>query len=324
MVRKIRIGILGCANIAKRMVIPNVLNSGLYELVAISSRSKEKADEFASLFNCESIIGYECLLRRPDIELVYIPLPIGLHYEWIMKALSHGKHVFAEKSISSNYKEVSEIIKLADSKELLVFENFMFPFHSQYRFVKDKINSNAIGEIKLLRSSFGFPIFDSESNFRYSKHLGGGALLDAGAYTIMASQFMLGSKQEVVGAYLTNENREVDFQGSVLLRNQDGIVSQLAFGFDNFYQNSIELWGNKGKITIERAFTPGPEFTPKIIMEQHGLKSEFSLSPDNHCMNILKKIYNCILGADYKFMYDTILNQSNLLTRVMELAKVEL
>ena len=77
---KIRIGVMGCAAIAQRSVIPAIIElNKLFELVAVASRTREKAEQYASLFNCEVVVGYEELLKRQDIDAIYMPLPTGLH-----------------------------------------------------------------------------------------------------------------------------------------------------------------------------------------------------------------------------------------------------
>lgn len=322
MSKKIRLGVLGCADIANRLVIPNFIQTGLFELVALASRTADKAELFAKKFSCEPVTGYDNLLLRNDIEAVYIPLPTNLHFDYIIKALQSEKHVFAEKSLAFDFAQTSAIITLAREKKLCVFENFMFIFHSQFDFVKQHINNGSIGDIRLLRSSFGFPPFNAETNIRYKKQLAGGALLDAGAYTIMAAHFLLGQNQQVLGASLEQHTIwDVDFQGSALLKNEKGIISQLAFGFDNFYQNNIELWGSKGKIIIERAFTAGPGFIPKVIVEIHNKRTEYTLEADNHFQKIQQRFAECILGGQYDFLFDQILCQSNLLSQIRTLAK---
>lgn len=101
--KKIRIGVMGCADIAQRLVIPAIQQLGeKFKLVGVASRTADKARSFADRFACESIEGYNTLVLRDDIDAVYIPLPTGLHKEWIIKALEHGKHVYAEKSIAMN------------------------------------------------------------------------------------------------------------------------------------------------------------------------------------------------------------------------------
>lgn len=314
---KIKIGVLGCANIAERMMIPAILNSEHFELVAVASRTEDKGRKFALQFQCDFVVGYDKLLEL-DIDAVYIPLPTGLHYEWIMKSLKAGKHVIAEKSIATNLQEVEDIIELAKIKRLCVHENFMFQYHSQIDFVKVKLAE--IRKLKLFRSSFGFPKFSERSNFRYNKKLGGGVLLDAGAYTIKASQLFLGLEQEVDFAYLNNEGNEVDFQGSVILRNKDNIISQLAFGFDNFYQNKIELWGHSGKITMNRAFTAGPGFMPTILLEKQGVTAEYQLPVDNHFIKSVAIFAKNIKENNF-IEHEKILKQAILLDKVKRYGK---
>lgn len=321
MTNKINIGIMGCADVANRLVIPNILLSDKFNIVAIASRTIEKANELAIKFSCDAIVGYENLLLKDNVDAVYIPLPTGLHYEWIIKSLQAGKHVLAEKSIACDYNEVDEIIQLARKYQLCVFENFMFPFHSQFEFVREMIAKKIIGEMQLLRSSFGFPIVNAATNIRYKKEIGGGSLLDAGAYTLMGSQYFLGFKQEVLSSSLEYQGQEVDFQGSVMLKNRQGIVSQLAFGFNNYYQNNIEIWGTKGKLTMERAYTSAPGFKPKVIIETQNNKEVYELPADNHFVNILKKFYDCILNKKFDYQYEQILNQSRLLTQVINQSK---
>ena len=111
--KKIRIGVMGCAAIAKKSVIPAILAlPEQFELVAIASRTSEKAEEFAALFGCEAVTGYDYLLQL-DIDAVYIPLPTGLHEEWINKALLAGKHVYAEKSIASSFDSAKSMVENA-------------------------------------------------------------------------------------------------------------------------------------------------------------------------------------------------------------------
>ena len=127
---KIKIGVLGCASIAKRSVIPAIKNlSCKFELVAVASRSIDKAEVFASDFNCEAIEGYNNIINLNKIDALYIPLPTGLHKEWVNKALLAGKHVYTEKSIALN---------LADAEEMVDFRHtvhhYIQSFHSRFYF----------------------------------------------------------------------------------------------------------------------------------------------------------------------------------------------
>lgn len=319
---KLKIGVLGCASIAKRSVIPAIKNIAEYELIAIASRTKDKADEFAQEFNCEAIVGYQNLLDRNDISVIYMPLPTGLHEEWVVKALEAGKHILIEKSLAMNYDSAHKMVGLAREKGLLIMENFMFLYHKQHQFVKDLIDKGEIGELRCFRSSFGFPPLD-EDNFRYSKELGGGALLDAAAYTIRASQLFLGNDLWVEGATLNNMKTEVDLYGGAYLKAENGMFSEVAFGFDNFYQCSYEIWGSKGKITAQRAFTPGPNFKPIITLEQHSEVFNYEVDAENHFVNILSEFKRCVQENDVETKYEEILNQSRLLQELRDKSEDE-
>lgn len=313
------IGVLGCSSFAKRTFINQLTTSGLFELKAIASRSIDKANEYATLFECDPIGDYQQLLARKDIEVVYMPLPVALHAEWLMKALESGKHVLVEKSFSTNTTETELILKLAADSNLCVFENFMFPFHSQIQFVRNALDQNIIGELKAMRSAFGFPKFDESFNIRYIKKLGGGALLDAGAYTTLAAQLFLGKKLKVVGSVLHKEHHEVDFNDHVLLQNKDGICAQLSFGFDHFYQNNIELWGTKGRILMKRAFTAGPNISPQVEIETSKGIEVHELPPDNHFHKLLQQFHWSIRNQP-NWQFEQIAAQSSLLTNIMESA----
>jgi len=291
---KLKIGVLGCANIARRSVIPAIKSMEQFELIAIASRTLSKANDFAAQFDCSPIEGYDELLSTKDIDAVYIPLPTGMHLEWITKSLEAGKHVLCEKSLVENYSEAQQIIKLAKEKKLLIAENFMFPFHSQQAYVKTLLAEGEIGELRNFRSSFGFPPFADKNNIRYQKELGGGALLDAGTYPTKAAQMILGNELTVLSAHLyIDKNLDVDLWGSALLKSEDqNITAQLSFGFDNFYQCNYEIWGSKGKITVHRSFTAGPGFMPTITIEKQGISTTQTLKADNHFINLLENFYN--------------------------------
>lgn len=316
---KLSIGVLGCASIAKKAMLPAIKSlSTNFHLVAIASRTYEKAANFASAFNCEPIVGYEELVERDDIDCIYIPLPTGLHFEWISKSIKAGKHVLCEKSLVVTHEEALKIVDLAIANDVLVMENFMFTFHSQHQIVKQAINDGHIGEIRCFRSSFGFPPFSDKDNIRYQQKLGGGALLDAGAYTVKATTFMLGNTFEVSGASLVyDSNSMVDIFGGAFLKNDKGIFSEIAFGFDNYYQCSYEIWGSKGKIMAERAFTAHPGMKPRIIIEKQDEKVEYLVPADNHFVNILLEFHRRITSLnDFNSFYKELLTQSLLLTQI--------
>lgn len=318
----LNVGVLGCADIAKRRVIPALLETAGLKLKAVASRTKSKAESFSKAYNCAPVDCYDRLLENKNIDIVYIPLPIALHEHWCMKALNAGKHVFLEKASTTNLESAQIIVHTARKNKRLVVENFAFQYHSQLNFVREKIQSGTIGEIKCLKSSFAFPPFSDSNNIRYNKELGGGALLDAGTYTLKCARLFLGDELHVRGAVLYPlSNNDVELLGGALLDNNSGTIAQIAFGFNHYYQCNYEVWGTKGKITADRAFTAGPTLSPSIHVEVGGNFKTFNLPLDNQFINILQVFRDAVLKGEFESFYQDLLMQAKLIDEVRTYAQ---
>jgi NDP-hexose-3-ketoreductase len=316
--RNIKIGVIGCANVAERLMIPAIKATDGFDLVAVASRTKEKAASFANKFSCEAVVDYSNLINRDDIDAVYIPLPTGLHEQWIMRALKNGKHVLSEKSMTTSYEATKRVINEAEARQLLVMEDFMFPYHRQHAFVEKLIGDGKIGDIRFMKSAFGFPPRGLD-DIRYNKNLGGGALLDAGGYVVKAVQLFLGPDLHIGGAFLKYDNQlDVDIYGGAIMSNDKEQIAHVSFSFDNYYQCVYEIWGTKGKITADRAFTPPPNFAPTIVLENQNHRQEFVINPDNHFANILKEFYRSVKEKDFHGHWKDALLQAQLLEEIKE------
>lgn len=317
---KLKVGVMGCANIAIRTVIPTMIGMNSYDVVSVASRSAKKAEETARRFGCRAVTGYEALLADDTLDAIYMPLPTGLHEEWVLKCLNAGKHVLVEKSLAMNYASAQLLVDAARSKNLLIMENFMFLYHQQHKIIKNLIEDGQIGEVRCFRSSFGFPPL-APDNFRYNLALGGGSLLDAAAYTVRASQLFLGNDLHVGGAVLNHSGPgNADIYGGAFLSTPNGAFSEVAFGFDNFYQCDYEIWGSRGKITAKKAFTPKPAERPKILIERQNVVTETLSDPDNHFENILSEFQTVIHSGEYAGKYTEIVQQSRLLQEIRDAA----
>jgi len=315
---------MGCADVAWRVMLPAMAESAAVRAAAVASRDPGKAARFAERFSCAAVVGYEALLEREDVDAVYIPLPTGLHEEWVTRTLTAGKHVLAEKSLAMDYRSAQSMCGLAEKRGLLLMENFMFPHHAQHRQVKDFISDGSLGEIRLLRSAFGFPPLPAD-NFRYNPQLGGGALLDAGAYALKASTLFLGSDLRLLGAHLKMDSRSgVEVRGSAMLKNAQGQVAQIEFGFDHYYQCRYELLGAIGRLVVDRAFTAPPHLRPTIRLEQQDREQTFRVRADNQAANMLS--FFAAATADrgnYSVYRHEMLEQARLLDLIRKEATVD-
>lgn len=309
-----RLGIVGCSEIAFQRFMPATENIKDLQVVAVAEEyDRSKLKPFCDTYNLEGMDCFDALITRDDIDALYIPQPPALHFKWAKKALESGKHVLIEKPSTIRLSDSEELVQIAKSKELALHENYMFQYHSQIEEIKKMVRQGIVGNIRNIRCSFGFPM-RAQNDFRYNKELGGGALLDAGGYTAKLATLFLGKTIKVDAATLNSlDGYEVDMYGSVQLSNDEGMVCQSSFGMDNGYQCSLEIWGSKGRIFTNRIFTAPEGFSPIVLVETAEGKKEITLSSDNHFKKSIEQFINEIHNEEKRIdMYEGILLQAKL------------
>lgn len=265
--RELGIGVIGCADIAVRRALPAIRKSP-FQLVAVASRSAEKAAGVATRFDCKAVEGYDRLLESPDVDAVYIPLPNSEHAAWARRALSAGKHVLLEKPAVPDGPTARALVELAEERGLVIMENFAFLRHPQHDQARALLEEGAIGELRAYDGAFGIPPTDP-SGIRYQAELGGGALWEVGCYPVRAAQEYLASPLEVVGATVrVDPEPGVDVSGVALLRDADGVTASCSFGMSHGYRSTYSLWGSRGRLVLEWAFTPSREARPVLRLHQ--------------------------------------------------------
>jgi NDP-hexose-3-ketoreductase len=273
--RVVRFGVLGCGSIARRAMLPALSLNPRVQLVAVASRSYENAARYAAEFNCEAEVGYENLLARSDIDAVYIALPVGLHAHWAIEAAKNRKNVLCEKTLTASLQETREIIAECRRSEVALLEGFSYQFHPQHRAVNDLIAAGGIGVPILFQAWLGFPPIDSPH--RYDPALGGGALLDAGTYTIHVARRFFNTEPAILSAQLDKGDKDVEIYGSVHLRFISGESALVGFGFNLMYRNSYTVWGTEGIVTLTRAFSIPAHLAPTMVLERQGCREERQL-----------------------------------------------
>ena len=279
----IGVGVLGCADIAWRRVLPAFLADRHVQVVAVASRTGERAAKFAAEFGCAAVVGYQRLLDRDDIDAVYLPLPSSLHARWIKRALESGKHVLTEKPATTSTEDTAELVALAEAGGLVLMENFMFLHHSRHDRVSRLLADGAVGAVRGFHSTFTIPARPA-GDIRLDASLGGGALLDNGAYPVRAAQLLLGPDLEVAGAHLMTDPRHgVDIAGSALLYRSDGVTAQLTFGMDHHYLSDYHVHGTSGRLSVDRAYIAPPDLATEITVARHGGVDRVRLPAEDQC-----------------------------------------
>lgn len=271
-------------------------------------RERAKAKTFIDAFGGKIYEGYQDLIESSDVDAIYLPLPPALHYKWAKMALECGKHVFVEKPSTTCLADTDSLIQIASGKGLALHENYMFVFHDQLKALDDVVKKGEIGDVRLYKISFGFPL-RAKNDFRYNKALGGGALLDAGGYTMKYANYLLGDSAKVVTAQANYiDGFEVEMFGSCTMVNDEGITAQLAFGMDNDYKCDVEIWGSKGTITSNRILTAPEGFVPTYTIKKNQDFETRNLPADDAFLKSINHFVLCINDNDvrrnnYRILY---------------------
>lgn len=260
---------------------------------AIQEEEFNKAKVFIDQYGGKIYEGYEEICAA-DIDALYIPLPPALHYKWAKKALEYGKHVLVEKPSTTSITDTVSLTRTAKKNDLALHENYMFIFHEQLNAIDEIVKSGEIGEIRLYRVSFGFPK-RTANDFRYNKALGGGALIDAGGYTIKYATHLLGPSAVIKYAQSNYTSQcEVDIYGSGALINDEGMTVQIAFGMDNNYKCELEIWGSKGSLTTGRILTAPVGFIPTAVIRKGNDEKTINLPSDDSFLKSIRHFITCI------------------------------
>ena len=263
----VRWGILSTARIGGA-VIGGARETDAAEIVAVGSRSEASAQAFAEAHGIPRAHGsYEALLADPDVDAVYVPLPNGMHVDWSVKALQAGKHVLCEKPMDRRPARVTS--RPSTSREaagLVLSEAFMWRHNPQTVRLRALLDEGVIGNPRLVRASFSFPLA-ATTDVRLDPALDGGALMDVGCYCVSGARLAAGAEPLSVSAEAVTGPSGVDLRLTGLLRFDGDVLATIDCGFDMAGRGELEVVGSDGRILLA---DPWHANAPRLVLERAG------------------------------------------------------
>jgi xylose dehydrogenase (NAD/NADP) len=288
-----RWGVISTALI-NRKVLAGAALSDEVEFVAVGSRDKAHADAYAREHGIPRAHGsYEDLLADPDVEAVYISLPNGLHCEWSIRALQAGKHVLCEKPLSRRAAEVEAVFDTAEAVDRFCMEGFMWRHNPQTRKLTELIGDGAIGELRLVRAAFSFPLTDL-GNVRMRPELEGGALMDVGCYTVSGSRLLGGETVRVTAQQVVGSSG-VDVRFTATLAFPGDVLAHFDVGFDLPDRSELEAIGSDGSIRVR---DPWHCLRPGLRLQRGEEVELVEIQPENSYKLELENLSRAIRGED--------------------------
>jgi predicted dehydrogenase len=265
----LRLGILGTGGIV-RLAVPQMKQSASVQINAIASRIQEKAEAIAGELGIPKAHGsYEALIADPDIEAIYIALPITMHTEWTLKALAAGKHVLCEKPLAPSSAEARRITEEATARNLVVWEGFMVRHHPQWRAVSQIIADGRIGTVRAVQGMLTRtpPNAFDPSAIANRADLGGGVLLDGGCYMVHLSRLAFGSEPQRVAAVADVEPAVgVATYFSGMMQFDTGVASFTLSSRLRRFQRFL-IVGTEGSLDVRVPVMPHPTRATQVIAD---------------------------------------------------------
>jgi predicted dehydrogenase len=265
--KPVKWGILSTSDFAERKFIPGLQKSPRIDVAAVGSRDLKRAQDFARRMNIAKAYGsYEELLRDPEIEVIYNPLPGALHAEWTAKAAKAGKHVLCEKPMGMNAKQLDVLKPLA--RKVHIAEGFMVRFHPQWIETRERVRTGELGKLSHIHVAFGYDNMDAK-NIRNIAKAGGGALYDIGCYAIVAARwFFEGDPKRVAATQDFDPKFKTDRLTSALLDFGKGRTALFSVATQVAFHQRVHLFGSKARLEITIPFNqPQDDTTTYLIAD---------------------------------------------------------
>ncbi len=261
MTAPIRWGILGCGNIARKFATGlQALDDA--ELVAVGSRTEDKASSFAAEFGAARSHGsYEALAADADVDAIYVATPHPMHRDNSILCLEAGKAVLCEKPFTINATEARAVVDVARQRGVFLMEAMWTRFLPVMVQVRRWLAEGAIGEPRMVTADFGFRSGVNPEGRLFNPALGGGALLDVGIYPISFACMVFGPHPESIASAATLGETGVDEQAGVILSYAGGQMAVATTAIRVSTPHEARILGTDGRILLEPSFWKGERVT---------------------------------------------------------------
>ena len=247
--KQLRWAVLGTGVIANEMA--RALQSMGRTLDAVGNRTYEKAAAFAEKYGVPKVYAdYHEMFTDPDIDVIYLTTPHNTHMGFLEEALSHGKHVLCEKSITLNSRELERAMDLAREHNVVLAEAMTIYHMPLYQELTRRVESGALGRVNLIQLNFGsFKVYDMKNRF-FNRSLAGGAMLDIGVYALSLARLFLESSPDQVKSFVRKAPTGVDESAAIAMANPQGQLVTAALSLHSKQPKRAVISCEKGYIEI--------------------------------------------------------------------------
>jgi predicted dehydrogenase len=292
-----RFGVISTADIGVESFIP-ALDGSDHEVAAIASRDGARAEAVASDLGIPTAHdSYDALLADDGVDAVYIPLPNGLHAEWIHAAADAGKHVLCEKPMTGSAPETQAAFDHCEEQGVTLMEAFMYRFHPLTERAAEVVEEE-LGEVRSVTSTFTFRMPDGAEDIRIDPDLEGGSVYDVGTYAINAARLFLGEPDRVYAATDDARGCGVDTEMGAVLEYDDGPTARVRSGFETPLTQYYRVQTTDGWLRAEPTFDVDVGGQTSLTYSVDGREVTETFDPADHYRLEAEHFADCVAAGE--------------------------
>jgi predicted dehydrogenase len=261
--KKLGYAVVGLGNLAQHQILPAFAKCKSSKVTALVSGHPDKAERLAAQYgvnprNIYNYQNYDTIASNPDVDIIYIVLPNGMHAEYTIRGAKAGKHILSEKPMATSPADCQAMIdacRAAHRKLMVAYRCRYEPYNmTAIRMAQ----GGELGTLKAIIADHGFNIGDP-TQWRLNRQLaGGGSLMDIGIYSLQAARYITGEEPTEINAVMYSTPGDVHFkevEETVLfqLRFPSGVLANCTSSYGIAGTNRYRVIGNKGWLELEPA-----------------------------------------------------------------------
>lgn len=288
----IRLGLIGCGNVAENRHVPALKQIGDIELIALADTNKDQLTRVADRLQVKKrYTDARPLLDNPDIDAVGVITPVQFHSEVALKVLGADKHLFLEKPLALTLDEADQLVEGAARTHRTAMLGYNLRWHPFVRQAREIIRSGSLGvvEMALSVSTTGTRFNPNAPAWMNRRESGGGVLFEYSSHFFDLWRFLFEEDVEQVFAVSRSDEWD-DVSATITMDMASGIPVTSAFSESTATNKEIQIYGQKGKLSLSLYRYDGFGFTPKS-------------NPPGGIIGRLREIMNTVMQAPKAFSY---------------------
>src|SRR5215813_6276752 len=301
--KKLGWAIVGLGNLSIHEILPAFAKCEKSKVTAFVSGHPDKANKLALRYgvnpkNIYNYQNYDSIKSNPEVDVIYIVLPNGMHAEYTVRGLATGKHVLTEKPMANTPAECQRMIDAARKAERKLMVAYRCRYEPYNQEAIRMARSHELGTAKVILADHGFNIGDP-TQWRLKRELaGGGSLMDIGIYSLQAARYLTGEEPTEVNAAMFNTPgdarfKEVEETINFQLRFPGGVLANCTSSYGYSGQNRYRVGGTKGWCELE----PATSYTGLRMRVRRGnATEERDIQPRDHFAAEMDHMSECVMN----------------------------